>query len=76
MSGRGKAEKSAARQERLAAALRENLKRRKAQARDRAGGPAPGDTSAAGETRNETNGPDFRRNPGWNSGDGSGGTDR
>ena len=35
MSKRGKAEKWAARGERLSAALRENLKRRKAQARER-----------------------------------------
>jgi hypothetical protein len=35
MISRGKAEKKAARAERLSAALRENLKRRKAQARGR-----------------------------------------
>jgi hypothetical protein len=59
----GKAEQAAARGERLAAALRENLKRRKHQARGRAsdgpsGNTAPADAdSAAGD-------PDFRRNPG------------
>ena len=37
MVSRGKAEQQAARSARLAAALRENLKRRKAQARGRAG---------------------------------------
>jgi hypothetical protein len=36
MIKRGKADKQAARKERLSAALRENLKRRKRQARDRA----------------------------------------
>jgi hypothetical protein len=62
----GKAEKGAARSRRLAAALRENLKRRKAQARGRAaaaaaaaapqGDTAPSDTQLSGNT------PDFRRN--------------
>jgi hypothetical protein len=56
----GKASKWAARSERLSAALRENLKRRKAQARGRADAeaeePAAGDAEAAA--------PDFRRNPG------------
>jgi hypothetical protein len=57
----GKAQKSAARSARLSAALRENLKRRKAQARGRAG--AEGGEPAAEEA--ETAGaPDFRRNPG------------
>jgi hypothetical protein len=54
MVKRGKAEKSAARGERLAAALRENLKRRKAQARsrDKAGAPATGPAcqTAAGQS--------------------------
>jgi hypothetical protein len=36
MINRGKADKQAARKERLSAALRENLKRRKQQAKDRA----------------------------------------
>jgi hypothetical protein len=42
----GAAQKSQ-REERLAKALRDNLKRRKAQARDRAAGPAP--DAAAGD---------------------------
>ena len=41
MVSRGKAEQQAARSARLAAALRENLKRRKAQARGRAGRAGP-----------------------------------
>jgi len=58
----GKAEKWAARSERLSAALRENLKRRKDQARAR-------DRAAADETAPQGNGlraavPDFRRNRG------------
>jgi hypothetical protein len=56
----GKAEKWAARGERLSAALRENLKRRKAQARARAAGAVHGDTAPAEET--ESKAPDFRRN--------------
>jgi hypothetical protein len=63
MISRGKAEKRAARTKRLSAALRENLKRRKAQARTRAeqgveedASPSPASTAAA-------KGPDFRRNP-------------
>ena len=67
MIKRGKAEKWTARGERLSAALRENLKRRKEQARGRTGARAPGgpgeDSSAKGATM-ETAGPDFRRNPG------------
>jgi len=71
MSKPGKAktsEKSAARGERLRAALRENLKRRKAQARGRAGagesgGHAPDAVvSADGGVQPKT--PDFRRNRG------------
>ena len=62
MSKPGKAEKSAARSERLSAALRENLKRRKAQARGRAQTRAPGEDSLAKDARMETPGPDFRRN--------------
>ncbi len=60
----GKARKQAARAARLSAALRENLKRRKAQARGRnedreAGGkPAPGAAAVEPQT------PDFRRNRG------------
>jgi hypothetical protein len=41
MIKRGKADKQAARKERLSAALRENLKRRKRQARDRAAAGEP-----------------------------------
>ena len=69
----GKAAKWAARSERLSAALRENLKRRKAQARGRAVTPAgeaaandgdaagaPGDDDSSGCGQPGT--PDFRRN--------------
>ena len=56
----GKASKWAARSERLSAALRENLKRRKAQARGRAEEePAEPGPDEAGPPA-----PDFRRNPG------------
>ena len=66
----GKAEKWAARSERLSAALRENLKRRKAQARGRAAAAAPDGDSAAATTHSdaapaaegEPKAPDFRRN--------------
>ena len=57
----GKAEKWAARGERLSAALRENLKRRKAQARARAAGAMHSDDAAPAE-ESETEAPDFRRN--------------
>jgi hypothetical protein len=62
MISRGKAEKRQARGKRLSAALRENLKRRKAQARGRA-------ESVAGEgarppTPAQPPSPDFRRNRG------------
>ena len=62
----GKAEKWAARNERLSAALRENLKRRKAQARGRAAAEPAGEGEAAdGEADDsEPRGPDFRRNRG------------
>jgi hypothetical protein len=62
MIGRGKAQKQAARGQRLSAALRQNLKRRKAQARGRGG-----ESAAAEDTANAQDGaraPDFRRNPG------------
>jgi hypothetical protein len=64
MVSRGKAEQQAARNARLAAALRENLKRRKAQARGRvehspAEGVAPVEPAAT-----ESKAPDFRRNRG------------
>jgi hypothetical protein len=71
----GKAVKWAARGERLSEALRENLKRRKAQARGRAA--MPGDAAAADEGdvadapdgaasggRQQPGTPDFRRNRG------------
>jgi hypothetical protein len=63
----GKADRRAARTARLAAALRENLKRRKEQARQRAGAqgtPPSGASSQDIETKAESAGaaPDFRRN--------------
>jgi hypothetical protein len=61
MAKPGKAAKSAARSARLAAALRENLKRRKAQARGRA---SDSSDAAGGE---KPAAPDFRRNPGEKS---------
>jgi hypothetical protein len=64
MIKRGKAEKWAARSERLSAALRENLKRRKAQARGRADGPPPDADSAVQDAKIKSETPDFRRNPG------------
>jgi hypothetical protein len=68
-----KAAKWAARSERLSAALRENLKRRKAQARGRAAAPAgeaaARDDEGAGvpegadsDGRQQPGTPDFRRN--------------
>jgi hypothetical protein len=66
MSKPGKASKWAARSERLSAALRENLKRRKAQARGRAG-------AVAQEPAEAGTAPDFRRNPGGKLGGGAGG---
>jgi hypothetical protein len=66
----GKASKWAARSERLSAALRENLKRRKAQARGRAGAEAQEPAAAADAAGT---GPDFRRNPGGKLGSGAGG---
>ncbi len=66
MNKGGKAEKWAARGERLSAALRENLKRRKAQARGRTGvtGDAPGEAAKPGLGETQPPVPDFRRNPG------------
>ena len=69
----GKAAKWAARSERLSAALRENLKRRKAQARGRATAPAGDATADDGDVASVPDGaesgarqqpgtPDFRRN--------------
>jgi hypothetical protein len=61
----GKASKWAARSERLSAALRENLKRRKAQARGRAGAEGAEPAAEAAKTAANTAAtPDFRRNPG------------
>jgi hypothetical protein len=60
----GKLEQQAARSVRLAAALRENLKRRKAQARGRAVDRHGDETNRAGNSRPEPNAPDFRRNRG------------
>jgi hypothetical protein len=60
----GKAEKWAARSQRLSAALRENLKRRKAQARARTTGTAPDDDADAATPESQSKGPDFRRNRG------------
>ena len=62
MVSRGKAEKRAARRARLSAALRENLKSRKAQARGRARNRADEDLTVAEDTPRP--GPDFRRNHG------------
>jgi hypothetical protein len=59
----GKAEQKAARRARLSAALRENLKRRKAQARERARNQGDHkDLTVADKIESE--GPDFRRNRG------------
>jgi hypothetical protein len=61
MIGPEKANRKAVRGMRLKAALRENLKRRKAQARGRAGGEA---VASPPERPDEADVPDFRRNPG------------
>jgi hypothetical protein len=63
MISRGKAQKQASRTARLSAALRENLKRRKAQARGRAQNRSGGEELAAVE-KMAPSAPDFRRNPG------------
>ena len=60
----GKAEKWAARNARLSAALRENLKRRKAQARGRAAAEPPEEEGAPHAAEGSPDGPDFRRNRG------------
>ena len=62
MISRGKAERKAARDARLSAALRANLKRRKAQARGREGGKV--DAAAPVNAHNVPPTPDFRRNRG------------
>ena len=59
----GKADARAARKARLAAALRENLKRRKQQARQRAVADKTADPSSQGAGTAGV-GPDFRRNRG------------
>jgi hypothetical protein len=67
MISRGKADKKAARTARLSAALRENLKRRKAQARGRADGADGGEANQSpspANPGNERQTPDFRRNRG------------
>jgi len=61
MISRGKQHQQAMRKARLAAALRQNLKRRKAQARGRAQNKPNDDTALAGAEREE-HAPDFRRN--------------
>jgi len=61
MISRGKIEKRAARTARLSAALRENLRRRKAQARGRAEQPEGNEAPPAGNSA-EAPTPDFRRN--------------
>ena len=60
----GKAEKKAARSARLSAALRENLKRRKAQARGRAKSGDLTEPPSAEKAAAEGRTPDFRRNRG------------
>ena len=61
----GKADARAARKARLAAALRENLKRRKQQARQRAATNKAIPTDALSQAAETTgDGPDFRRNRG------------
>ena len=60
MISRGKELKQQARSKRLSAALRENLKRRKAQARGRAAGPNGEEVAPARHAQS----PDFRRNRG------------
>jgi hypothetical protein len=62
MMSRGKAERKAAQKARLSAALRENLKRRKAQARGRDGGKV--DAAGPVNALDAPQTPDFRRNRG------------
>ena len=64
MIARGKAEKKAARTARLSAALRENLKRRKAQVRGRAQSDEGTQIASTQAGRTESQAPDFRRNRG------------
>ncbi len=60
MISRGKEMKQQARSKRLSAALRENLKRRKTQARGRAVSPSGEEAAPARHSQS----PDFRRNRG------------
>ncbi len=62
MVSRGKAEQQAARNARLSAALRENLKRRKAQARGRAEHTTGEAVSSPEVPAAQSKAPDFRRN--------------
>jgi hypothetical protein len=64
MIGPEKAGRKAQRGVRLKAALRENLKRRKAQARGRAGDEANRAAASPGGEHSDAHAPDFRRNPG------------
>ena len=64
MISRGKAEKQQARSRRLSAALRENLKRRKAQERGRGTGGGADKTRSADVSSSDPQFPDFRRNRG------------
>ena len=64
MAKPGKAQKWAARSQRLSAALRENLKRRKVQARGRAADKAAEGGSGNDAGDSGTKAPDFRRNRG------------
>jgi len=66
MTKPGKADKWAARSERLSAALRENLKRRKAQARQReeVRQQGQGEETSAPDAGLKAQGPDFGRNRG------------
>jgi hypothetical protein len=62
MISRGKTEKNTKRTERLSAALRENLKRRKAQARGRAENREGNEQPSPAKAVDEAQTPDFRRN--------------
>jgi hypothetical protein len=66
MSKGGKAQHDAARRARLSAALRENLRRRKAQALARTlqDGAQKDEAAAAGRNADAAPAPDFRRNQG------------
>jgi hypothetical protein len=68
MVSRGKAQQQAARNARLSAALRENLKRRKAQARNRKEPGAAGEVGSVEapdeSPASDSKAPDFRRNRG------------